>query len=168
MFATFIWILRILREASYLIFAPSPVTKKGKIGGGDALLIAKDTSAAFGWAALLVLLAKAFGADLSGEDAQKVVEAALIVWPIVVAIVSTIVRWFQESRPKPLPSPPPNPKPYPDGIRHGLAAIDDSIQINKVHVSVKRDPESDGSGTIFGRYDFEIRPPGGGPNGPKN
>lgn len=131
MFATILLILRILREASYLFFSPAPTTKRHRIGGGDALLIAKDTSSAFGWAALLVLLAKAFGADMSGEQAQKVIEAALIVWPVVVAIVSTVVRWFQESRPHPLPSPPPNPSPYPDGIRR-RSSVDDSAGTDRI------------------------------------
>ncbi len=151
-------ILKAIRAASYLFFAPSPTSEKGKITGGDALLITKDASAAFGWAALLVLIAKAFGVNLSGDDSQKVVEAMLILWPLLVAVVSTIVRWFQDSKPKPLPTPPPSPLP-PNGIRsdkpQSLSEWDSSLPEHKPDMSFLND------------YDFERRPPGGGPNGPK-
>lgn len=160
-----IMILRLIRAASYLFFSPAPGTEKGKVTGGDAFMVAKDATSALGWAAILVLVAKAFGVDMGGDEAQRVIEALLILWPLAVAIVSTVVRWFQDSRPKPLPSPPPSPLP-PPGIRDSLPA-DDSFRIKSVHVSVKPNPESENSGTIFGRYDFESRPPGGGPNGPK-
>lgn len=186
--AVLIMILKLIRAASYLIFAPSPATQKGKITPGDALLVTKDATAAFGWAALLVLLAKAFGADLSGDEAQKVVEAILIVWPLIVAIVSTIIRWFQDSKPKPLPTPPPNPFP-PNGIRsdkpQGFIPSTEADPSNvrgigrkmdfPDYVQVKPDSvlsEPDSQGFKPGEsekhdYDFESRPPGGGPFGPK-
>lgn len=121
-------ILRAIRAFSYLIFAPSPYTEKGKIKGGDAFLVVKDTTSAFGWAALLVLIAKAFGVNLSGDESQKVVESLLILWPLLVAIVSTVIRWFQDSKPKPLPSPPPSPLP-PPGIRESKDSLNtDGLQ----------------------------------------
>lgn len=111
-----IMILKLIRAASYLFFAPAPNTEKGKVTGQDTFLVAKDATSALGWAALLVVIAKAFGVNMSGDDADTVVKALLIAWPLIVAVVSTIVRWFQDSKPKPLPTPPPNPLP-PNGIR---------------------------------------------------
>ena len=146
-----IMILRLIRAASYLFFSPAPGTEKGKMTGGDAFMVAKDATSALGWAAILVLVAKAFGVDMGGDEAQRVIEALLILWPLAVAIVSTVVRWFQDSKPKPLPTPPPNPLP-PPGIREHQSFLSSTVSAS-------------GEGEL--RYDFEQRPPGGGPNGPK-
>jgi len=115
-----VWIiaaLRVLRELSYLVFAPAPDAVKGTWTKTEVKAVKVDTvKAGFNAATLtliFLLVARLSGVEMSDETAAKLALDIPILWTILVGVASAISRYFHDSDDRPLPTPPPEPLPPP-------------------------------------------------------